>query len=184
MRVCTVDAFSVHGWGLLHSLLADVIADVVGAASKEAASATAAERDAWTLIASLATEPARENCMGAAQDPVQLIRRSVKQAHTPDPFPGCLRLGGCCRCSMLQFREHMRHSRVSHSSPRVSHESGTERLHYSLADGRVGKVASPADPVCGEALHAARLEHASITPLLSQPQTFPCLLKRRVCSPC
>ena len=54
----------VDGWGLLHSLLADVIADVVGAASKEAASASAAERDAWTLIASLATEPARENCMG------------------------------------------------------------------------------------------------------------------------
>ena len=60
----------VDGWGLLHSLLADVIADVVGAASKEAASATAAERDAWTLIASLAAEPARENCMGGCQTSV------------------------------------------------------------------------------------------------------------------
>ena len=54
----------VDGWGLLHSLLADVIADVLGTASKEAATATAAEHDAWTLIASLAAEPARENCMG------------------------------------------------------------------------------------------------------------------------
>lgn len=54
----------VDGWGLLHSLLADVIDDVLGTASKDAASAAAAEHDAWTLIASLAAEPARENCMG------------------------------------------------------------------------------------------------------------------------
>ena len=54
----------VDGWGLLHSLLADVIDDVLGTATKDAVSAVAAEHDAWTLIASLATEPARENCMG------------------------------------------------------------------------------------------------------------------------
>lgn len=55
----------VDGWGLLHSLLADVIDDVLGTARKDAVSAAAAEHDAWTLIASLAAEPARENCMGA-----------------------------------------------------------------------------------------------------------------------
>ena len=65
---CTCRAYQergvVDGWGLLHSLLADAIDDVLGTASKDAASAAAAEHDAWTLIASLATEPARENCMG------------------------------------------------------------------------------------------------------------------------
>ena len=54
----------VDGWGLMHSLLADVVDDIVGAASSEANSAAAAERDAWTLIASLSTELARDNCMG------------------------------------------------------------------------------------------------------------------------
>ncbi|KAK9905588.1 hypothetical protein WJX75_002584 [Coccomyxa subellipsoidea] len=54
----------VDGWGLMHSLLADVVDDIVGAASSEANSAAVAERDAWTLIASLSTELARDNCMG------------------------------------------------------------------------------------------------------------------------
>ncbi len=57
----------VDGWGLMHSLLADVVDDIMGAASNEASSAAAAERDAWTLIASLSTEVARDNCMGAPQ---------------------------------------------------------------------------------------------------------------------
>lgn len=56
----------VDGWGLLHSILADAIDDVLGTANKEAVSAAAAEHEAWTLIASLAAEPARENCMGEA----------------------------------------------------------------------------------------------------------------------
>jgi hypothetical protein len=54
----------VDGWGLLHSLLADVVDAIVGAANSEASSAAAAERDAWTLIASLSTEMAKDNCMG------------------------------------------------------------------------------------------------------------------------
>ncbi len=45
-------------------MLADAIEDVLGTANKEAVSAAAAEHDAWTLIASLAAEPARGNCMG------------------------------------------------------------------------------------------------------------------------
>ncbi len=49
----------------MHSLLADVVDDILGAASSEASSAAAAERDAWTLIASFSTEVARDNCMGA-----------------------------------------------------------------------------------------------------------------------
>ena len=72
----------VDGWGLLHSLLADVIADVLGTASREAATATAAEHDAWTLIASLAAEPARENCMGGPYSPNMLdtVLTNVTQA--------------------------------------------------------------------------------------------------------
>ena len=55
----------VDGWGLAHSLLADCCDDVLGAASSDASSAAAAERDAWTLVAALAANPARDNCLGA-----------------------------------------------------------------------------------------------------------------------
>ena len=83
----------VDGWGLLHSLLADVVADVVGAASKEAASATTAERDTWTLIASLAAEPARENCMGGNHSPVQLNPSSKTGTGTAVSLPACMAFG-------------------------------------------------------------------------------------------
>lgn len=64
MRRAYADRGVVDGWGLLHSLLADIVDDILGAASTEANSAAAAERDTWTLIASLSTELARDNCMG------------------------------------------------------------------------------------------------------------------------
>ena len=59
----------VDGWGLAHSLLADCCDDILGVASSDASSAAAAERDAWTLVASLAANPARDNCLGARDLP-------------------------------------------------------------------------------------------------------------------
>ena len=55
----------MDGWGLAHALLADACDDVLGSARNEASSAAAAERDAWTLVAQLASNPARDNALGA-----------------------------------------------------------------------------------------------------------------------
>lgn len=50
------------GWALMHALLADVVSDLAGAAA--APECTAASADAWTMVSSLAAEPARGNALG------------------------------------------------------------------------------------------------------------------------
>jgi hypothetical protein len=81
----------VDGWGLAHSLLADCCDDILGAASSDASSAAAAERDAWTLVASLAANPARDNCLGARM--TLLLHCSGVDVHIAQ---------GSCTCSRRQ----------------------------------------------------------------------------------
>ena len=103
----------VDGWGLMHSLLADVVDDIVGAASSEANSAAVAERDAWTLIASLSTELARDNCMGEyfAQKSLNCQgAQPMEQASLLYILVRFLHLEQCCQvyCSACEFAIYYR----------------------------------------------------------------------------
>ena len=51
----------MDGWGLMHSLLVDVVKELLGVADLEPGSATA---DAWMMVSALATEPCRSNAAG------------------------------------------------------------------------------------------------------------------------
>ena len=51
----------VDGWGLLHELLADVVADVLGNPAEEAGAETGG---AWSMVSSVGDEPCRSNVVG------------------------------------------------------------------------------------------------------------------------
>ena len=62
----------------MHELLADVVDELLGAATASGSQGGAAAADAWMLVTDIATEPYRDNALGALSNTTSLTVKHLK----------------------------------------------------------------------------------------------------------